>query len=197
MARKSARNLWTQKLTSKPSPKNEAGPAYLPMRGKFNGVILGIDPSLRGTGLSVVDYRGQEHIRLLHSETLHFKPALAVVDCLGKIAEAVMKVLDTHTIDHVAVEQTIYVQNFQTAQVLGASRGVAIAIPAMRGYPIYEYSPLSIKQAVVGFGRASKKQVAAMVKQLLKETELLPWDEADATAVALCHAFTWRPPEDA
>jgi crossover junction endodeoxyribonuclease RuvC len=93
---------------------------------------------------------------------------------------------------HVALEQTIYVQNFQTAQILGAARGAAIAAASVLGKPIFEYPPLRVKQAVVGFGRADKSQVAGITRQLLRLSAALPLDESDAAAVAFCHAFTWR-----
>jgi crossover junction endodeoxyribonuclease RuvC len=96
-------------------------------------------------------------------------------------------------IRHVALEQTIYVQNFQTAQILGAARGAAIAAAALRGLPVFEYPPLRVKQAVAGSGRASKEQLARAVRSLLAHGRALPPDEADAAGVAICHAFTWRP----
>ena len=91
-----------------------------------------------------------------------------------------------------AVEQTIYVQNFQTAQILGAVRGAVIAAAAVRGFPVFEYPPLRIKQAVVGYGRASKEQLARTVVQLLGHEKELDFDEADAAGTALCHAMTWK-----
>ena len=97
-----------------------------------------------------------------------------------------------HAVDHVAVEETIYVQNFQTAQILGAARGVVIGIASMRGLPVFEYAPLRIKQAVVGAGRASKEQVARTVRDLTGVDFGTRYDESDAAATALCHAFTWR-----
>src|SRR5690606_38364639 len=94
------------------------------------------------------------------------------------------------SVAHVAVEETIYVQNFRTAQILGMARGAAISAAAMRGLPIHEYSPLRIKQAVVGYGRASKEQITSQMKGLLHLAHALPFDESDAAAVAACHAFT-------
>ena len=91
-----------------------------------------------------------------------------------------------------ALEQTIFVQNHQTAQILGAARGVAIAVAALRALPIFEYAPLRVKQAVVGAGRASKEQMARTVMAMLGHGRALAFDEADAAGVALCHAFTWR-----
>lgn len=190
---RSSRALWTAKLTGKPSAgvasqaPRASGPA------SFCGRILGVDPSLRGMGLAVVDFsRGAERGQLLYSQTLKLKPALSMAQCLGEIAQAISVQLEAHPLDCVALEQTIYVQNFQTAQILGAARGAAIAPAAMRGLAIHEYAPLRIKQAVVGFGRASKPQVAAMARQLLQLPVDLPPDESDAAAVALCHALTWR-----
>jgi crossover junction endodeoxyribonuclease RuvC len=84
------------------------------------------------------------------------------------------------------------VQNFQTAQILGAARGAAVAAAALREKPIFEYPPLRVKQAVVGLGRASKEQMARTVMAILGHGRTLAPDEADAAGVALCHAFTWR-----
>jgi crossover junction endodeoxyribonuclease RuvC len=93
----------------------------------------------------------------------------------------------------VALEQTIYVQNFQTAQILGAARGAAIAAAAIRDLPVFEYPPMRMKQAVAGSGRASKEQLARTVMAILGHGRMLAFDEADAAGIALCHAFTWRP----
>jgi crossover junction endodeoxyribonuclease RuvC len=117
--------------------------------------------------------------------------------CLGEIFKTVDTFIATHAPTHAAFEQTIYVQNFQTAQILGAARGAAIAAAAARGLPVFEYPPLRVKQAVCGFGRASKEQVIRQMTSLLALPANLPSDEADATAVALCHALTWRGEEKA
>lgn len=192
MAR-SARSLWTAKLTGKPTPGAAEIPAQLIGPANFRGVILGIDPSLRGTGLAVVDFsKGVEQAKLIGSWTLKLKPKLSMHECLGEIAKGITQLIETHQPSCIVLEQTIYVQNFQTAQILGAARGAAIAPGAMRSIEIHEYAPLRIKQAVVGFGRASKEQVSGMVRQMLKTPEDLPSDEADAAAAALCHAMTYR-----
>ena len=84
------------------------------------------------------------------------------------------------------------VQNFQTAQILGAARGAAMAAAALQECEIFEYAPLRVKQAVVGAGRASKEQMARTVMSMLGHGRTLAFDEADAAGVALCHALTWR-----
>jgi crossover junction endodeoxyribonuclease RuvC len=113
---------------------------------------------------------------------------------LAEIHRAVEEFIsDSSGIRHVALEQTIYVQNFQTAQILGAARGAAIAAVALRGLPVFEYPPLRVKQAVAGSGRASKEQMARTIRSLLGHARTLAFDEADAAGVAICHAFSWQP----
>jgi crossover junction endodeoxyribonuclease RuvC len=140
----------------------------------------------------VLDYGDDDIARILEAATLKLPSKLSMSECLGAIGNQVDDFLNQHSVDHVAVEQTIYVQNFQTAQILGAARGAAIAAAAMRGLPIFEYAPLRVKQAVVGKGRASKEQVARTVQNITGTNFELRFDESDAAAVALCHAFTWR-----
>lgn len=159
-------------------------------RTPFRGLVLGIDPSLRGTGLAVLNFLPPSKAEFVVSETVVPGREADLPSCLGAIARAVANLIDTHSPDVVAVEETIYVQNFRTAQKLGAARGAAIGESARRGIPVYEYPPLRIKQAVVGYGRASKEQVARQMSGLLGLGSSLPFDEADAAAVALCHALT-------
>ena len=193
MAKKSNRKLWADYLEKKASnPKTVSNILNESSLGEsFSGVVLGIDPSLRGAGFAVIRYkkRGAE---LLDRATLKLAKKFTMMDCLGEIAKQVDNLATAHEIDHVAVEQTIYVQNFQTAQIMGAARGAAIAPVAMRGLSVFEYAPLRIKQAIVGNGRASKEQVAKMVGRFLNVDFEAAYDESDASAVALCHAFTWK-----
>jgi crossover junction endodeoxyribonuclease RuvC len=192
MARKSTRKLWAEHI-ARGGGQSVKGQTVLPQRiVKFSGLVLGIDPSLRGSGFAVIDYRSSGEIRILESATLKLKPAFSLPECLGAIANQVDDFLNQHKVQHVAIEQTIYVQNFQTAQILGAARGAAIAAAAMRGLPVFEYAPLRVKQAVSGSGRASKEQVAGTILSLTGFDAAGRFDESDAAAVALCHAFTWK-----
>jgi len=190
MARKGVRQLWKDKVEGR-STGALAVTRKLTQRQKFSGVVLGIDPSLRGTGLAVVDFARPNNPILLHSLTLKQKPSVSLAQCLGCICEKALELLETYPIEVVALEQTIYVQNVRTAQILGAARGAAIAAAAMSGREIFEYAPLRVKQAVVGVGRASKEQVGKTVRSLLGHGDLLAHDESDAAAVAITHAFTW------
>ncbi len=192
MARKSTRKLWAEHIARGGGQSAKAQKAVLQLGARFRGLVLGIDPSLRGSGFAVLDYGSNGEARILEAATLKLKPALSMVECLGVIASQVEDFLNQHSVVHVAIEQTIYVQNFQTAQILGAARGAAIGVAAMRGLPVFEYAPLRVKQAVVGAGRASKEQVARTIKSLTGTDFELRHDESDAAAVALCHAFTWR-----
>lgn len=195
MAKQSNRKLWASYLERKGAAKRSPQVVTEAVAGRsFSGLILGIDPSLRGSGFSVIEWN-KGNAKLLARATLKLRPKFTMVDCLGKIGQQVEDLLNQFAVDHVAIEQTIYVQNFQTAQIMGAARGAAITPVAMRGLAVFEYAPLRIKQAIVGHGRASKEQVAKMVGGVLNVDFEDAYDESDATAVALCHAFTWRASE--
>ncbi len=192
MARQSSRKLWADYVARGGAQAGKTAQASVRLAAPFTGVVLGIDPSLRGSGFAVVDYRSSSDIRILETATLRLKPVLTQIECLGAIGNQVEDFIDQHKIKHVAIEETIYVQNFQTAQILGAARGAAIAVAAMRGLPVFEYAPLRVKKAVVGAGRASKEQVARTIQSLTGTDFSERHDESDAAAVAICHAFTWR-----
>jgi crossover junction endodeoxyribonuclease RuvC len=202
MARMNVRQMWAAKLAGKPvpaalaAPRNAAESATLSTgvraRVPFAGTVLGIDPSLRGTGLALVEFRVGRAPVLLRCRTVTVAAKLPMATALAEIHRAVTAMLEGGAARHVAMEQTIFVQNFQTAQILGAARGAAMAAAALRELPVFEYAPLRVKQAVVGAGRASKEQMARTVMALLGHGRTLALDEADAAGVALCHAFTWR-----
>jgi crossover junction endodeoxyribonuclease RuvC len=191
MPRMNVRQMWAAKLAGKNVPAANA-PAPAAGRPAFAGQVLGIDPSLRGTGLALVEFVPGRMPLLLRCRTVKVAPKLSMAHALGEIHRAVADFLGGFPVKHVALEQTIYVQNFQTAQILGAARGAAISAAALRDLPVFEYAPLRVKLAVVGAGRASKEQMARTVMALLGHGRMMASDEADAAGVALCHAFTWR-----
>ena len=201
MGRMNVRQMWAAKLAGKAIPaavrvvgaaETAAEAIGLRPRTAFNGRVLGIDPSLRGTGLALIEFVPGRQPVLLRCATVRVPPRQTMAVALAEIHRAVLTMLDGADVRHVALEQTIYVQNFQTAQILGAARGAAIAVAALCGREVFEYPPLRVKQAVVGVGRASKEQMARTVMALLGHGRPLAPDEADAAGVALCHAFTWR-----
>jgi crossover junction endodeoxyribonuclease RuvC len=192
MGSQSTRKLWAAHIARGGHKAAPRGTDSVTLGKQFRGRVLGIDPSLRGSGFAVLDYGDSNSAQIIESATLKLHRKLSMPECLGAIGNQVDDFLNQHSVDHVAIEQTIYVQNFQTAQILGAARGAAIAAAAMRGLPIFEYAPLRVKKAVVGKGRASKEQVARTVQNITGTDFELRFDESDAAAVALCHAFTWR-----
>jgi crossover junction endodeoxyribonuclease RuvC len=189
---KSSRKLWAKHLAGQSTRSKSIDPQSLVRKTPYKGRILGVDPSLRGTGLAVLECHGQSY-ELLYSETLKLKPKISSIDCLGQIHQAVAHLLDLWKPRHLSCEETIYVQNFKTAQIMGAARGAALSAAAIREIPVFEYAPLRVKQAVVGFGRASKEQMGQTLTQMLGLSKTLPLDESDALGTALCHALTWQP----
>ena len=189
------RQMWKARLEGRASPRALAGgwtDGASAARTPFAGRILGVDPSLRGTGLALLEFSPGRPPALLRHRTVRVAGSRPIAEALAEIHRAVTAILEGAEARHVVLEQTIYVQNIRTAQVLGAARGAAIAAAALQGLPIFEYPPLRVKQAVVGAGRASKEQVARTVMSLLGHRAVLAPDEADAASVALCHAYTWR-----
>ena len=191
MARMSVRQMWKAKLAG--TLVARAWPEAPDLRRPpFTGRVLGIDPSLRGTGLALLEFAAGRPAVLLRARTVRVPARRPLAEALAEIHRAVTEFLGKTSVRHVALEQTIYVQNFQTAQILGAARGAAIAAAALRGRPVFEYPPLRVKQAVVGAGRASKQQMQRTMMALLGHGAVLAPDEADAAGVAMCHALTWR-----
>ena len=201
MGRMNVRQMWKTKLEGgslgtapqvRRAVPTERASIFTLKRTEFAGLVLGIDPSLRGTRLALIEFAPGRQPILLRCQTVRVAAKLPMAVALGEIHRAIAMFLDAAEVRHVALEQTIYVQNFQTAQILGAARGAAISAAALRERPVFEYAPLRVKQAVVGAGRASKVQMARTVMALLGHGRTLALDEADAAGVALCHAFTWR-----
>lgn len=191
MARTSVRQLWKEKIEGKLAVKSWPAAPKL-SRPAFSGRVLGVDPSLRGTGLALIEFAPGRPPVLLRCLTVRIAARASMGYCLGEISRAVTAFVTEFAPRHVALEQTIFVQNFQTAQILGAARGAAIAAAALQEREIFEYAPLRVKLAVVGRGRASKDQMARTVMGMLGHGRALAFDEADAAGVALCHAMTWR-----
>lgn len=148
--------------------------------------VLGIDASLRNTGVAIVDLSNGQP-RALYFGTIHNPRSRKSSACLVAIREQIAQLIREHQPDACALESVIYVQSHKTAISLGAARGAAILAAAENGLPVYEYAPARIKQATVGRGGAGKNQVAFMVRALLGLTETPNADAADALAISLAH----------
>ena len=167
-----------------------AGPVFTggpPVPGCGNQTILGIDPSLRGTGFGVIRV-AKPHPQTLALGTIVCPAGWEHSRCLVKIAQTLRDVVRRHRPTVCVVEGLFYAQNLQTAMLMGEARGAAMATAAEAGLDIYEIAPRKVKQAIVGYGAAQKTAVAKMVQRLLDLPELPTPDAADALALALTHA---------
>ncbi|MGH7993106.1 MAG: crossover junction endodeoxyribonuclease RuvC [Limisphaerales bacterium] len=150
-------------------------------------VILGVDPSLRGTGYGVIRWAKPHPVALGHG-TISCPQNWEHSRCLVKIVETLREVLKQHQPAVCVVEGLFFAQNLQTAIVMGEARGAALATIAEAGLEIFEIAPRKVKQAVVGYGAAQKSAVAKMVQRLLNLAKPPAPDAADALALALAHA---------
>ena len=157
------------------------------LRVPTNQVILGIDPSLRGTGYGVIRAGKPQPQSLAHG-TILCPPGWEQSRCLAKIAQTLRDVVKQHRPTVCVVEGLFYAQNLRTALTMGEARGAALVIAAEAGLEIYEIAPRKVKQAMVGYGAAQKLAVAKMVQRLLALPKAPAPDAADALALALTHA---------
>ena len=169
------------------------------LRVPTNQVILGIDPSLRGTGYGVIRVGKPQPQTLAHG-TIICPPGWEQSRCLAKIAQTLHDVVKQHRPTVCVVEGLFYAQNLRTALTMGEARGAALVIAAEAGLEIYEIAPRKVKQAMVGYGAAQKLAVAKMVQRLLALPKAPAPDAADALALALTHAqengrYTLRAPK--
>ena len=153
--------------------------------------VLGVDTSLRSTGIGVVDATGSSH-KAISWGLIKNPPKRPHTACLAHLFDEVSTVIRRDRPDAAAVEGIFFSKNVRTAVTLGQARGVVLAACAREGIPVYEYSPRSIKQSVVGNGNAHKEQVIRMVTLLLGLAEAPKDDAADALAAALCHLHQAR-----
>lgn len=158
-----------------------------PARAKVGQVILGLDPSLRGTGYGVIKL-ARPFPQTLAQGVIACPASWARSRCLVEIAQTLRAVLRRHPPAVCAVEGLFYAQNLRTALIMGEARGAALAVVAEAGLEIYELAPRKVKQAIVGYGAAQKLAVAKMVQRMLCLPETPAPDAADALALALALA---------
>jgi crossover junction endodeoxyribonuclease RuvC len=150
-------------------------------------IILGIDPSLRGTGYGVIRTVKTE-AELLVQGTIKAPPAWERSRCLLQISEVLRDILRQHRATVCVVEGLFFAQNLQTALIMGEARGASLVAAAAAGLEIYEIATRKVKQAIVGYGGAQKAAVAKMVQRMLRLPEPPAPDAADALALALTFA---------
>lgn len=149
--------------------------------------IIGLDPGLRATGWGVILAEGNR-LRHLGHGTIRTNPDEDLAYRLRQVHDALTAVLAEWQPQTAAVEETFVNKNPSSTLKLGQVRGVILLAPAQIGLPVAEYAPNAVKKAVVGVGHAEKEQIHAMVRRLLPGIEVKGADEADALAVAICHA---------
>ncbi len=153
-------------------------------------IILGIDPGYAIVGIGVLEYKGNK-FRPIEYNAITTHSSMSTSLRLKLIYEEIGVYLDKYKPDAVAIEELFFNSNQKTAIAVAQARGVLVVQAAVREIPIYEYTPLQIKQAVTGYGRADKGQIQQMVKLLLGLNAIpKPDDAADALAVAICHAHS-------
>ncbi|MCR8655733.1 crossover junction endodeoxyribonuclease RuvC [Paenibacillus endoradicis] len=152
--------------------------------------VLGIDPGIAIVGFGFVDKEGHKLTPVQYG-AIQTEAHTPQEDRLLQVYESAGALMDKYKPDSVAIEKLFFNRNVTTAFAVGEARGVIILAAAQRGLPIAEYTPLQVKQAVVGYGKAEKRQVQEMVKMFLKLSSVpKPDDVADALAVAICHAHS-------
>jgi len=172
------------------SRKRAVGPVFdrtAPASAKAHQVILGLDPSLRGTGYGVIKL-AKPYPQTLAQGVIACPAGWERSRCLAKIAATLREVVRQHQPSVCVVEGLFYAQNLQTALIMGEARGAALATIGEAGLEIYELAPRKVKQVIVGYGAAQKLAVAKMVQRMLHLPEPPAPDAADALALALAHA---------
>ena len=155
-------------------------------------IVLGIDPGTIVTGFGVVSEEGR-HLEVVGWSSVKTSAKAPLAERLDRIHSEVVRQIEVHRPDDVAVESVFQAKNVRSSLLLGHARGVALLAAAQAGLPVFEYAPREVKLSVVGVGSATKSQVASMISRLLEVSlDGMCEDESDAIAVAVCHLHKLR-----
>lgn len=155
-------------------------------------LVLGIDPGSAITGYGLVKQIGNK-LTAVDYGCIRTSPSLSLELRLQRIFKDIRQLINEYKPDYYAVEELFFNKNVRTALTVGQARGVILLAGAECGLDVYEYTPLQVKQAVVGYGRAEKAQIQFMVKTILGLPETpKPDDVADALAIAICHTHFYK-----
>ncbi|GBF10018.1 crossover junction endodeoxyribonuclease RuvC [Tepidibacillus infernus] len=153
-------------------------------------IILGFDPGIAIVGFGVIKKEGNQ-IRPLQYGSIQTKAGLDTGIRLKQVYDAAKEIIQNYQPEAVSIEKLYFNKNVTTAFTVGQARGVLMLAAVEANLPIFEYTPLQIKQAIVGYGRAEKKQIQEMVRMYLSLKEVpKPDDVADALAIAICHVHS-------
>jgi len=150
-------------------------------------IILGIDPGSRVTGYGVVEKGGRDLALVTYGE-IKTGRGETLSGCLTTIYARLKEIIDRYRPDVISLEDIFYGKNVKSLIKQGHVRGVIVLAAAHHDIPVYEYTPLEVKKAVVGYGRAEKGQVQYMISAMFRQSQVPPPDAADALALAVCHS---------
>ncbi|MFC1651611.1 crossover junction endodeoxyribonuclease RuvC [Patescibacteria group bacterium] len=152
-------------------------------------IILGIDPGTAALGYGLIQ-GDKDNLKLIKYGCVKTESKQAMPFRLHIIHKEIKKLMQKYKPDQLAVEEIFFAKNSKTALKVGQARGVILLLGAEHRIPVFDYTPLQVKQSVTAYGRADKQQVQKMVQAILKLKEIPePDDAADALAVAICHMF--------
>ena len=155
--------------------------------------VLGIDPGTGICGFGVVSFTTHKQPRMVTAGVVTTPAHTPLADRLLDIYESITQIIEETKPDEVSIEKLYFNQNITTGITVAEARGVVILVARQHNLPIYEYTPLQIKQTMTGYGRANKKQMQEMVRQFLNMKDIVrPDDAADALAAAITHAMMTR-----
>ena len=150
--------------------------------------ILGIDPGVATVGFGLIEAAGASQ-KLINYGAIRTPAGLRLAERLSQIHHDMLELIDTFHPDSMAVEELFFNTNITTGISVAHGRGVIVLAGEERQIPMFEYTPLQVKQAITGYGKAEKPQMMEMVRRLLGMKEIpRPDDAADALAIAICHA---------
>ena len=149
-------------------------------------LVLGVDPGSIITGYGLVK-KEKDSLIYVGGGKISFPYPRPFNERLHNIFTSLIEIIDTYHPEEMSIEDVFFAKNVKSALKIGHVRGAALVAAIQCGLKVFEYTPLQIKQSVVGYGRATKEQVRAMVKLLLKLDTKLSLDTSDALAIAICH----------
>ena len=152
-------------------------------------IILGIDPGTNIMGYGIISVKANK-ISLVATDVINMSKMDDSFEKMKLVFRTIYALIETHSVDEVAIEAPFFGKNVQSMLKLGRAQGVAMAAALYKNIPIFEYSPKRIKQSITGNGNASKEQVAAMLQSLLVIKDMPKHlDATDGLAAAVCHYF--------
>ena len=149
-------------------------------------LVLGVDPGSRVTGYGLVEKKNDQMI-CIHSGTINSPGNIPLYQRIHKIFQSMVEIMSHYRPQEMAIEDVFFAKNVKSALKIGHARGAVMIAAVQCDIKIFEYTPLEIKKSVVGYGRATKEQVRAMIQIILKLKTDPVLDESDALATAICH----------